>query len=226
MNYLTITLWCTLLVFFASCGSTSKTSNYENNDTTAKNEETSSSKQDTTTKDPNATGYTGPDKNDHFTADAVLLPANLQKYMQANMQDWSLITRKKWLTAEFKKLFDPGDTLLVYEKQIVAKGDFNGDGKEDCAAFMMNKANEAQLMVFHQTDNGYDVVKLEEAYKIEGETCLGSGISLQPAGKLVTYDPSEGLELKNAAIFFDLYGKSSRVLYYKDGKYAEIFVGD
>ncbi|EAY25161.1 hypothetical protein M23134_06757 [Microscilla marina ATCC 23134] len=227
---------CILLAVCASCGGTREGGNTENTDTTSSdttsnttsNNEGNQQSSDTTSTqvDPSSTGYTGGDEHNGFTADEEYLAPELYKYMQANMKGWALVTPQQWLSNDFKKVIDPSDTLIKYEKSIVVKGDFNGDGKEDCAGFFINKANEARLMVFHKTDDGYEAIKVSDEGKIEGKASLGAGISLQPAGKVKTYDPSKPLILKNEAFNYMLYGKSSKIMYYKDGKYLEVFTSD
>ncbi|WP_045114673.1 hypothetical protein [Microscilla marina] len=232
MNYLNILTLCILLAVCTSCGGAKEGGNTENTDTTSSNttpnNEGNQQNSDTTgTKaNPSSTGYTGGDEPNGFTADEVLLAPELYKYMQANMKGWALITREKWLSNDAKKVVDPGDTAIIYEKDIVVKGDFNGDGKEDCAGFFINKANEARLMIFHKTDDGYEAIKVSDEGKIEGKASLGLGLRLQPPGKIEMYDPSESFVLKNESFVYMTYGKSDNIISYKDGKYVKAFTRD
>lgn len=235
MNYFKVLTLSVFLAFCASCGGNKTNENTEKNtDTTATQDTTASSKGGDTnqvdsskaSKDPYSTGYTGGNEPNGFTADEELLAPELYKYMQANMKEWALVTPEKWLSNDFKKVIDPTDTVIKYVENIVVKGDFNGDGKEDCAGFFINKANEARLMVFHKTDNGYEAIKVSDEGKIEGEASLGLGLSLQPAGKVSGFDPSKTVVLKNQAFNYMVYGKSSKVMYYKEGKYVALTTGD
>lgn len=233
MNYLKGLTLCVLLALCASCGGNKTAENTDNTDTTVVQDTATSTKKgkgenvDTTntTKDPSATGYTGGDEPNGFTPDEVLLAPELYAYIQANMKEWALVRPEKWLNGDFEKTINP-DGRLKYEESIVVKGDFNGDGKEDCAGFFINKANEARLMVFHKTDDGYEAIKVSDEGKIEGKVCLGLGLSLQPAGKVSSYEGDKTVELKNPAFNYLVYGKSGKLMYYKDGKYVELIIGD
>jgi hypothetical protein len=218
-----------LLAFCASCGGNKTAENTDNADTTAAQDTAASNNQgsdenvDTTStakEDPQLTGDTDGDNPDD-----VLLAPELQEYIQANMKDWALVTPEKWLSEDFQKAIDP-EGKIKYEKSIAVKGDFNGDGKEDCAGFFMNKANEVRLMVFHKTDDGYEAIKVSDEGKIEGDASLGLGLSLQPAGKVSSYEGGKTVELKHPAFNYLVYGKSSSLRYYKDGKYVDLTTGD
>lgn len=225
MNYVKTLALCTLLAFCISCDSGTKNKNDNHADTLVKGKETATGIQDTSedmtkAEDP----HTNTETNGSATT-KTLLPSKLYKYVTTNLKGWEVISRDKWLKDDFRKVIDP-ENKLVYEKEVVAKADFNGDGKEDCVAFMINKTQEVQLVAFHQGDDGYEVIKISDEGKMEGQGALGTGISIQPAGEVKTLDPDKPLVLENAGFNYGIYGKSSKVMYYKDGKYTEAFTGD
>lgn len=164
MNYIKTIMLCVLLAFCVGCGSNEKTGNTESTDKTTdtkKTDETKTTEKTSTKEQPKATlEHAEEVKNTEATENTTdqkpesKVVKDIREIVQLHMEGWDLVPPKKWMDGEFQKAIDP-ENKLVYEKQILVKGDFNGDGKEDFACFVINKANETRLVVFHQNRDTY-----------------------------------------------------------------------
>jgi len=122
--------------------------------------------------------------------------------------------------AEFKKRFDSKDKSLL----TVAKGDFNGDGSTDAAAYLVNP-EEGQVTLFvnmSQNDGTYELAPYGNADK---KTVITNGVMLAPAGEYVNSATKKKITIENPGFMIIVFNKTANLVYWEENKWVNIPVG-
>jgi hypothetical protein len=192
----------TILCFFTSCKKdTKKTTNANNN--TPTNVET--------TDDP---------KEEIEIDDTLVLAEEISDFLKNKMPGYKIVPKEKWLPEEYLESMSKSMRPL-YKDDILVEGDFNGDGEDDFATFLMNKKGKITLYAFHKTTSGY---KKYELQKEASDGFLGAGLEVEEPGFIYGGNKEVGLEYNG--INYNIYEKTGTTFYFDARKYRRILTSD
>lgn len=192
-----------ILCFFISCKKDSKKDAANNKTSTIKD----ISKADTPKEEPEE-------------EDILVLPNDISDFLKNKMPGFEIVPREKWLSEEYLDGLSKYSKPL-YKEDIYIEGDFNGDGEEDFATFLMDKKGKISLYAFHKTDNSYKKYLLQK----EGNApFLGAGLETEDPGFIYGGNKEVGLEYNG--INYNVYEKTGSTYYYDAGRYRKVLTSD
>ncbi len=200
---------CLLLLFLFSCGHLKQPGNSGNlpADTSGKTADTFS-----TQPPPTRDSLPGPSA----------LAASLNQWLKEKSGGpWQVAddATANWPKDEFDYFIAPKRKDQPDYPYII-KGDFNGDGKEDAAALVLNPANrEYQLAIIESFGTE------SAAARFWKEDMDLSALSLYPKGDLDGIN-GEKVKMKGDGITVEYYEKSSFVIYRSGTGYKRVWTGD
>ena len=150
--------------------------------------------------------------------DTLILPDKISDFLETKMSDYEIVPKEKWLPKEYLEKFSLSLRPL-YKDDILVKGDFNGDGEDDFATFLMDKKGSIKLYAFHKTSSGY---KRYELQKEENNDFLGVGLETEEPGFIYGGNKEVGLEYNG--INYNIYEKTGTTFYFDSGRYREILI--
>jgi len=190
----------TILCFFTSCkGDNKKTKAKNNTSTTVENTNT---------------------KEEIEIDDTLVLSDEIADFLENKMPGYEIVPKEKWLSEEYLESMSKSMRPL-YKNDIIAEGDFNGDGEDDFATFLMDKKGKIRLYAFHKTSSGYKKYEI----KREGNgDFLGAGLEVEEPGFVYGGNKEVGLEYNG--INYNVYEKTGTTYYYDSGRYRKISTND
>lgn len=152
--------------------------------------------------------------------DSLELPDEIADYLGEAMKGYDIVAKEDWLSEEYLSNF-PTSTRPRYNEDIFIEGDFNGDGMDDFATFLVDTKGNVALYAFHQTSNGYKKYRLQKEGKPE---FLGAGLEVEDPGFI--YGGNKELGLEYNGIIYNIYEKTGTTFYYKSGRYRKVLTSD
>lgn len=152
--------------------------------------------------------------------DSLELPEGIASYLESKMPGHELVSKEEWLAEDYLE----GMAKSIrprYNEDILALGDFNGDGEEDFATFLKDKNGQVSLYAFHKVGNGYKKYLLQKEGKPD---FLGAGLSVEEPGFVYGGNKEVGLEYNG--INYDIYEKTTTTFYYNAGRYRKLLTTD
>jgi|GEM_PF-4132356 len=124
------------------------------------------------------------------------------------------------------KLIRDWATYLTTACPTIVLGDFNGDGEEDYAIIGEgdNFSQPYGLFIIEFTEDGFKLIKIMDIGFGIYSGGLGFGMKIIERGKINGIHKT--INIKNDAIFFTKFESSSKVIYYENGIYQEVWTGD
>jgi aspartyl-tRNA synthetase len=122
--------------------------------------------------------------------------------------------------ADFPKRLKSNDKSLL----TVAKGDFNGDGLIDAAAYLMNPETK-QLALFvnmSQSDGTYELTPYGNADK---NTVIANGVMLAPAGEYVNSATKKKITIENPGFMIIIFDTAATLVYWEENSWNTIPLG-
>jgi len=122
--------------------------------------------------------------------------------------------------ADFPKRLKSNDKSLL----TVAKGDFNGDGLIDAAAYLLN-AETGQVALFvhmSQSDGSYELVPYGNADK---NTVVANGVILAPVDEYVHATTKKKTTLENPGFMVIIFDTATTLIYWNGNSWASIPLG-
>jgi hypothetical protein len=192
----------TILCFFASCKKDNKKTTQSNNNT------------------PTEVENANDNKEELEIDDTLVVPDEISDFLKNKMSGYEIVPREKWLSEEYLEGMSKSLRPL-YKNDILIEGDFNGDGEDDFATFLIDKKGKMKLYAFHKTSSGYKKYEL----KI-GETSgfLGAGLDVEEPGFVYGGNKEVGLEYNG--INYNIYEKTGTTFYYDSGRYRKVLTND
>ncbi|GHC62993.1 hypothetical protein [Ulvibacter litoralis] len=167
-----------------------------------------------------------PTTND--TSESTPDESKLTLFMNSEMKDWKPIPKSMWLQQDFIDNYNTTSGIeekIDYDKNTFIKGDFNGNGFNDYAQFLLNPKDEVVLMAFHQTQEGYDTFEIVN-YGTAPKCCLGAGISVTPPGIYKNTETNTDVTVESDALIYSIYEKSDRIWYFNGERYGSFLISD
>lgn len=152
--------------------------------------------------------------------DSLVLPEGISNFLKDKMSSYEIVPKGKWLSEEYLESM-PSSIRPLYKDDILVEGDFNGDGKDDFATFLMDKKGEIKLYAFHKTSSGY---KKYELQKVGKDGFLGAGLDVEEPGFVYGGNKEVGLEYNG--INYNIYEKTGTTFYYDAGRYRKVLTND
>lgn len=190
----------TVLCFFASCKKDNKTKTNANN----------------TPTDVESTA----EEEEIEIDDTLVLSDEISNFLKNKMPGYEIVPKEKWLSEEYLESMSKSMRPL-YKDDILIEGDFNGDGEDDFATFLMDKKGKIQLYAFHKTSSGY---KKYELQKEASGGFLGAGLEVEDPGFVYGGNKEVGLEYNG--INYNVYEETGTTFYYDSGRYREVTTND
>lgn len=152
--------------------------------------------------------------------DTLIVPDEIASFLKNKMPGFEIVPREKWLSEEYldglSKYSRPS-----YKQDILIEGDFNGDGEDDFATFLMDKKGKISTYAFHKTGDGYKKYLLQK----EGNSdFLGAGLETEEPGFIYGGNKEVGLDYNG--INYNIYEKSGATFYYDAGRYRRVQTSD
>jgi len=122
--------------------------------------------------------------------------------------------------ANFPKRLKSNDKSLL----TVAKGDFNGDGLIDAAAYLMN-SETGQVALFvniSQSDGTYELIPYGNADK---NTTVANGVMLAPVGEYVNSATKKKITIENPGFMMIIFDTNATLVYRDGNNWASIPLG-
>jgi hypothetical protein len=122
--------------------------------------------------------------------------------------------------ANFPKRLESKDKSLL----TVAKGDFNGDGLRDAAAYLLN-AETGQVALFvnmSQSDGSYELIPYGNADK---NTVVASGVMLAPADEYIHATTKKKTTIENPGFMVIIFDTAATLVYWNGSSWASIPLG-
>ena len=163
---------------------------------------------------------------------ATGLSLELSDAVALALPDWYIVSESQWLPADYVAQHNegkPAEMQAVYEADVYAQADFNGDGIDDFAVFVVNMQNQTALYVIHQLEGGFETVLVEDLGAIS-DCCVGMGLSPVEAGVYNIMDDADMKriwEIEHAG--FELITYEKTAMLYKldhDGTYWGVSTAD
>jgi len=175
-------------------------------------------KKKATTSNNNASTKTEtPDVKEEIEIDdSLVLSDEIADFLKNKMPGYDIVSKEKWLSAEELENM-PKSIRPLYNDEIFIEGDFNGDGEEDFATFLMDKNGKIKIYAFHKTSSGY---KKYELHKIGSGGFLGAGLEVEEPGFVYGGNKEVGLEYNG--INFNVYDDAGTTFYYDAGRYRKV----
>jgi len=191
----------TILCFFASCKKDNKKTTKANNNTPTKVETVDKPKE-------------------IEIDDTLVLSDEISDFLKNKMSSYEIVPKERWLSEEYLESMS-NSMRPLYKDDILIEGDFNGDGKNDFATFLMDKKGRIKLYAFHKTTSGYKKYNL----KI-GATSgfLGAGLEVEEPGFIYGGNKEVGLDYNG--INYNIYEKTGATFYYDSGRYRKVLAND
>lgn len=192
----------TILCLFASCKKDNKKTTKSNNNTSTQLENTD-------------------DKEDELEIDdTLILSDEISEFLNNKMPNYEIVPKEKWLSEEYLDSL-PKSIRPLYKDDILVEGDFNGDGEDDFATFLLDKKGKMKLYAFHKTSSGFKKYDLNI-----GATSgfLGAGLDIEEPGFVYGGNKEVGLEYNG--INYNIYEKTGTTYYYDSGRYKEVLTND
>ncbi|MFK7773620.1 MAG: hypothetical protein AB8F94_15830 [Saprospiraceae bacterium] len=191
----------TILCFFTSCKKENKKAANPNNNTP-----TNVATDDT--------------KEEIEIDDTLVLSDEIADFLENKMPGYEIVPKEKWLSEEYLESMSKSMRPL-YKDDILVEGDFNGDGEDDFATFLMDKKGKIKLFAFHKTASGYKKYELQK----EGNSgFLGAGLDVEEPGFVYGGNKEVGLEYNG--INYNIYEKTGTTFYYDSGRYRKVLTND
>ena len=191
----------TILCFFTSCKKDAKKTTVADNNAPTKVENT--------------------DKEEEIEIDDTLvLSEEISDFLKNKMPGYEIVPKEKWLSEEYLESMSRSMRPL-YKDDILVEGDFNGDGEDDFATFLMDKKGRIRLYAFHKTTSGY---KKYELKKEANSGFLGAGLEVEEPGFVYGGNKEVGLEYNG--INYNIYEKTGTTYYYDSGRYRKVSTND
>ncbi len=191
----------TVLCFFTSCKKDDKKSTKTNNNTPTNVENIA-------------------DVEEIEIDDSLVLSDEISDFLQNKMPGYEILPKEKWLSEEYLESMSKSMRPL-YKDDILVEGDFNGDGEDDFATFLMDKKGKIRLYAFHKTSSGYKKYELQK----EGSGgFLGAGLDVEEPGFVYGGNKEVGLEYNG--INYNIYEKTGTTFYYDSGRYRKVLTND
>jgi len=134
-------------------------------------------------------------------------------------EGWRLPDNAKELS-NFPKRLDSKDKSLLTS----AKGDFNGDGLRDAAAYLLN-AETGQVALFvhmSQSDGSYELVPYGNA---DRNTIVANGVILAPPDEYVHATTKKKTTIENPGFIVIIFDVSATLVYWNGNSWATIPLG-
>ncbi|MDR2554702.1 MAG: hypothetical protein LBC64_04665 [Fibromonadaceae bacterium] len=122
--------------------------------------------------------------------------------------------------SDFPKRLDSRDiSLLTY-----AKGDFNGDGFRDAAAYLINDETGQVALFLHtsKSDGSYDLVPYGNA---ERNTVIRNGVILAPPGEYTHATNKKKITTENPGFMTIIFDVSATLVYWDGTRWTTIPLG-
>lgn len=152
--------------------------------------------------------------------DTLILSEEISDFLNEKMPNFEIVPKDKWLSEEYLESMSKSMRPL-YKDDILVEGDFNGDGENDFATFLMDKKGRIKLYAFHKTASGY---KKYELQKEASEGYLGAGLDVEEPGFIYGGNKEVGLEYNG--IIYNVYEKTGTTFYYDAGRYKKVLTND
>ena len=119
--------------------------------------------------------------------------------------------------ADFPKRLESKDKNML----TVAKGDFNGDGLIDAAAYLLNpESGRVALFVNMSQSNGaYELTRYGNADK---STVITTGVMLASAGEYVNSANKRKVTIENPGFMIIVFNKAATLVYWEENKWVSI----
>ena len=115
------------------------------------------------------------------------------------------------------------DMYLETDCPALAKGDFNGDGKDDYAFISSKKGPDPFVLIIAQSnEDSFDLIEVMDIGFGIYEESLGFGIQMYPKGEV--RGANNTVSMKNDGLQFSLFEFSTAVFYLEDGTYHYIWI--
>lgn len=150
----------------------------------------------------------------------LTLSDEISDFLENEMSGHEIVDPESWLAEEYLDGFSTY-ARPKYNEDILIEGDFNGDGEEDFATFLVDKKGNISLYAFHKTNDGYKKYLLQKEGKPE---FLGAGLALEDPGFIYGGNKEVGLEYN--AIIYNIYEKTGTTYYYDSGRYRKVLTSD
>lgn len=152
--------------------------------------------------------------------DSLILSDEIATFLEEKMPNYEIVPKEKWLSKEYLESMSRSMRPL-YKDDILVEGDFNGDGDDDFATFLMDKKGRIKLYAFHKTATGY---KKYELQKEATSGFLGAGLDVEEPGFIYGGNKEVGLEYNG--ILYNIYEKTGTTFYYDAGRYKKVLTND
>jgi len=122
--------------------------------------------------------------------------------------------------ADFPKRLKSNDKSML----TVAKGDFNGDGFIDAAAYLLN-SETGQVALFvnmSQSDGTYELIPYGNADK---NTVVANGVMLAPADEYVNSTTKKKTTIENPGFMVIIFNAATTLVYWDGNSWASIPLG-
>ncbi len=191
-----------VLCFFTSCKKDTKKTTQPDNNT------------------PTGLENTDNDQKEVEIDDTLVLSDKISDFLKNKMPGYEIVPKEKWLSKEYLESM-PRSIRPLYKDDILVEGDFNGDGEDDFATFLMDEKGNIKLYAFHKTSSGYKKYELQK----EGESgFLGAGLDVEEPGFVYGGNKEVGLEYNG--INYNIYEKTGTTFYYDAGRYRKVLTND
>ena len=150
--------------------------------------------------------------------------------LQANLPaGYAFPTEEQWLAPEYLADYNervPEEGAITFQEDILTSGDFNGDGRRDYAALLLDTATQnVRLFALHGTaGGGYEPIVIEEFGTLgmaDGPRYIGVGLDAQAPGPKTGFEQTEPANVANDAFILKVYEKTA-TLYYWDGQQYKV----
>lgn len=192
----------TILCFFISCKKDQKKPVENNNNTPPKVEETKN------------------EEEEIEIDDSLILSGEISDFLKNKMPNYEVVPKENWLSEEYLESMSKSMRPL-YNEDILVEADFNGDGEDDFATFLMDKKGRIKLYAFHKTASGYKKYELQK----EGNSdFLGAGLEVEEPGFVYGGNKEVGLEYNG--INYNIYEKTGTTFYFDGRRYRKVLTND
>ncbi len=152
--------------------------------------------------------------------DTLIVPEYISDFLKAKMPGYSIVPREKWLSQEYLDGLSKYSKPL-YKEDILVEGDFNGDGEDDFATFLMDKNGKISLYAFHKTGDSFKKYLLQ---KEKNGAFLGAGLETEEPGFIYGGNKEVGLDYNG--INYNVYEKEGSTFYYDAGRYRKVLTSE
>ena len=169
---------------------------------------------------PTKVENTDDEKEEIEIDDTLILSDEISDFLKNKMPNYEIVPKEKWLSEEYLESMSKSMRPL-YKDDILIEGDFNGDGDDDFATFLMDKKGRVKLYAFHKTTSGYKKYELQK----EGNSgFLGAGLEVEEPGFIYGGNKEVGLDYNG--INYNIYEKTGTTFYFDGRKYRKVLTND